>query len=211
MQIFPDRVVFPRNFRFFNRLPARFEILVVDRGAKTARGTVFELELAGQRLALPSKAELKVGTRYELEKISATEFRILREVEDGKKNADSDTVRNAPSAEPRQADGADYLSTHLAADHVDLLAVQLLSGEGRLGQAGESKFAFDLSGEFPLRGVFVQRSPGRYTLFLAGAAADTAAVQHLTQVLRDFGVEAIRPVSSDILDRIEQGSVDMKT
>lgn len=211
MQVFPDRLVFPRNFRFFNRLPSRFEILVVDRGAKTARGTVFELELAGQRLALPSKAELKVGMRYELEKISATEFRILREVDAEKKTTDTEAPRALPQQSARLTEASDYLSMHVSATSPDLLAVKFLSEQGRLSHPGESKYAFDLGGEFPLRGVFVARSPGKYTLFLSGAAADNAAVGHFTQALKDFGVEAIRQVSEEVIDRIEQGSVDMKT
>lgn len=210
MQIFPDRLVFPRNFRFFNRLPARFEILVVDRGAKTARGTVFELELGGQRLALPSKAELKVGGRYELEKVSATEFRILREVDAEKKS-----IENAPTEKPlnpqQVASGREYLAAHAAAGSVDLLAVKFISEEDRIGQVGASKYAFDLSGEFPLRGVFVARSGGKYTLFVSGAAADGRAVAHFQQALKDFGVEAIRQVTADVLERIERGSIDMKT
>lgn len=211
MQIFPDRLVFPRNFRFFNRLPARFEILVVDRGAKTTRGTVFELELVGQRLALPSKAELKVGMRYELEKISATEFRILREVDADKKPAEAEVKGAKRPNEVHPADGAEYLSTHLSAQSTDLLAVRFLSENGSIEKSGESKYAFDLTGEFALRGVFVARSPGKYTLFLSGAAADADAVRHFTDGLRDFGVEAIRQVSAEVLDRIEQGSIDMKS
>jgi len=211
LQIFPDRLVFPRNFLFFNRLPARFEILVVDRGAKTPRGTVFELELAGQRLALPSKAELKVGGRYELEKISATEFRILREIDAEKKAAEPESQPAKQRSEPRLADGAEYLSLHPSAVSPDLLAVRFLSEGRSIEKTGDTKYSFDLTGEFPLRGVFVARSSGKYTLFLSGTAADTVAVRHFTEVLKDFGVEAIRQVSADVLDRIEQGSIDMKT
>lgn len=184
---------------------------MVDRGAKTPRGTVFELELAGQRLALPSKAELKVGMRYELEKISATEFRILREVAEDKKPAESEAARSKQSTAVRDADGGEYLSSHLSAGNVDLLAVKLITDEEKVSHAGNGKYAFDLSGEFPLRGVFVVRAPGKYTLFVSGAAADQKATAHFQLTLKDFGVEAIRIVSADVLDRIAKGSIDMKT
>lgn len=172
---------------------------------------MFELEVAGQRLALPSKADLKVGARYELEKISATEFRILREVDTEKKQPEGESGAVKPKSEPRLADGAEYLAAHVAAGSNDLLAVKLIDDEGRINSPGANKYAFDLNGEFPLRGVFVARSPGKYTLFLSGAAANQRAVEHFQQALKDFGVETIRLVSADVLDRIGHGSIDMKT
>ena len=81
MEISGQRLFFPPNFRFFQRLPARFEILVIARGANRQGNTVFEVEIAGQRLALPSRVPLLPGRRYELEKITELEFRIVREKE----------------------------------------------------------------------------------------------------------------------------------
>lgn len=209
MEILPDRFVFPRNFRFFNRLPARFEILVVSRGATTPRGTVYELEVAGQRLALPSKAELKVGMRYELEKISASEFRILREGNEAQKN-----IAEAPAQTQRavqRESAVTVFSTNPAAQPADLIAVKLIADDNVVVAVGADKYAFDLGGDFSLRGVFVPRSPGNYTLFLTGAAADKLATDAFRLSLRDFGVEAVRHVSAEILDRISKGSIDMKT
>ena len=184
---------------------------MVDRGAKTPRGTVFELELAGQRLALPSKAELRVGARYELEKISATEFRILREIAEDKKPGETEIAATKPQTAPRLSDGAQYLSAQPAAGSADLLAVKLIADEGGISPAGNNKYAFDLSREFPLQGVFVARSPGKYTLFIAVTAADAHAIAHFQQALKEFGVEVIRQVTADVLERIAQGSIDMKT
>ncbi|MBL8032095.1 MAG: hypothetical protein JNJ69_00230 [Leptospiraceae bacterium] len=211
MQIGADRLFFPRNFLFFHRLPARFEIGVIARGATIPRGTVFELEVFGQRLALPSKTELKVGARYELEKISAMEFRIVREVgEEKPASAPVETVKTERRPESF-ADGLAAFAQLPSASYSDLLALRVSDDGHNIKKTGEHKYAFDLSADFPFKGVFIEREPGSYTLFVSGAAATLSATNALAAMLADFGVSAVRPVSADVLERISAGAIDMQT
>lgn len=209
MEIFPERLLFPRNFRFFHKLPARFEIHVVGKGARTAQGVVFELELAGQRLALPSRADLKIGARYELEKISGMEFRIVREIGEEKLPA-NEPVRTTEKLMAQDLPAFNHWQ-NLPVQLSDLIAIKL-AGEGHgVERTATNKYAFDFGDSFRLQGVFVASQPGSYSLFLSGHAANPETVTELTGALADLGVTAVRFVSADVFERIRAGSVDLES
>lgn len=211
MEISGQRLSIPRNFLFLNRLPARFEILVVARGAQVPKGTAFELEIQGQRLVLHSKIDLKVGARYDLEKISAFEFRILNEKAEEKRESLPVEVNNPRREKISEADAAQILQPESTAAYADLLALRVLEDSGGHLAAEADKYLFTLEAEVGLRGVFVQQGPGRYTLFVTGSGATARAVADLTEFLSPLGIGNIRAVSPAVLDRISAGAVDIRS
>lgn len=211
MEISGQRLSIPRNFFFLNRLPARFEILVVAKGATLARGTAFELEIQGQRLVLHSKIDLKVGARYDLEKISALEFKIVSEKPE-------ETRPQAPAPLPAEGRNKDSTGEALGffmpesrAVYSDLLALKVLADSGREIERKADKYLFSLASEFAVSGVFVPLAAGKYTLFVTGSGAQGEALQKFGELLNEFGVQNIRYVSEAVLQRISAGAVDLQS
>lgn len=211
MEISGQRLSIPRNFLFLHRLPARFEILVVARGAQMPKGTAFELEIQGQRLVLHSKIDLKVGARYELEKVSAFEFRILNEKAEEKREALPAEAKNPLREKISEADAAQILRPETAAAFADLLALRVFEDSGGQLSAEADKYVFTMEAEAGMRGVFVPQGPGRFTLFVSGAGATARAVTDLTDILSPLGIGNIRSVTPAVLERISAGAVDIRT
>jgi len=209
MEILGQRLFFPPNFRFFNRLPARFEILVIARGANKQGSTVFEVEIAGQRLALPSRVPLLPGKRYELEKITELEFRIIREIEVSEK----DSERNFPPRKagetapvPREEGFAPMTQMSLS----ELAILRLLEESGRSVREQNQKFLFDFSSEFELRGLFHPHHDGTYTLFVSGASAAHSFSGTLAAELKDLGITGIKVLEASLFDRLAAGAIDLR-
>jgi hypothetical protein len=209
MEIAGQHLSIPRNFLFMHRLPARFEIFVVARGAVTTKGTAFELEIAGQRLVLHSRIELKVGARYELEKVSALEFRIL-----GEKKSDKE-VHDAPSEadttmEKSGEDAIRFLALgHQLSPH-DLLALKVMEDSVSSPRRRNDKYVFDLGFEIGLKGVFVPHGPARFSLFISGHV-NPEQNGGLARLMAEVGISPVRQVSEDVLERIAAGAVDIET
>jgi hypothetical protein len=212
MEISGQRLSIPRNFFFLNRLPARFEILVVAKGAPLAKDTAFELEIQGQRLVINSKIDLKVGARYELEKISALEFKIVGEKAEEQKAAAAASL--PPEKILKNDTGEEALGFFMPesrAAYTDLLALKVLADSGRDILQKSDKYLFNLASEFAVSGVFVPKAAGKYTLFLSGSGAHPGAIQEFGDMLAGFGVQNIRYVSAAVLERISAGAVDLQS
>lgn len=208
MEIAGQRLFFPPNFRFFHRLPARFEILVIGQGASRTGGTVFEVEIAGQRLALPSRVALVPGRRYELEKISEFEFRIVEEKTEREKNAPGLRTLDQPDA-TRVKDQAPALPPPLPFSLGELAVFRLLEENGGGVREQNRKFLFDFVGEIELRGLFHPHSDGTYTLFVSGTAARRGFTAALADELKSLGVSAIRIIESPVFERLAAGAIDL--
>lgn len=210
MEIRGQSLSIPRNFFFLNRLPARFEILVVGRGVTSAKGTAFELEIQGQRLMLHSKVDLKPGARYELEKISALEFRILTEKLEEKKEPAAEIREAAARAKPSETEAAAYLQAQSDANSTDVLALKVLADSGRKIEAKADKYLFNLEAEFPVRGVFVPQAGG-FSLFVSSLGLNAGDIENLRHALSPIGIQNIRSVTPAVLERISAGAVDIQS
>lgn len=210
MQIAGQKLFFPANFRFFNRLPSRFEILVIARGAETRRGTAFEIEIAGQRLVLPSRVALKPGARYELEKVSNLEFRIVSE----KSTAEAEKTTEIP-VRPRAAAPSVFAEQFFTPDQpprlTELLALRVLEDAGRSLSDRGKKYVFDFDAEFPLQGLFHGTAEGGYTLFLAGAAADEQLISALNGILAELKISGIKRVEPQVFEHLATGAIDLRS
>lgn len=212
MEVFGQKLFFPPNFRFFHRLPARFEIFVVARGAERQGKTVFDIEIAGQRLALPSRVPLVPGRRYELEKISDFEFRIVKE-----KSAPEKTEEFAAHAEKNRESSNETAIAQTGFPFSDLVfslsdwaILRSLEDTGRSLTEKNGKFLFDFSGEFSLKGIFHPHRDGNYTLFLSGALADPKLVSELKSIFQHLPITGIKILNSTIFDRISAGAINIE-
>lgn len=208
MEISGQRLFFPPNFRFFNRLPARFEILVIARGANKQGSTVFEVEIAGQRLALPSRVALVPGKRYELEKVSELEFRIVREKAVTEKEAEQLPRLREPNEVATQSTDAG-IPNITPFSLGELAILRLLEEEGRSVREQNQKYLFDFSGEFELRGLFHSHRDGSYTLFVSGSLAAGAFPGALSDELKSLGISGIKVLDSAVFDRLAAGAIDL--
>ena len=211
MEISGQRLSIPRNFFFLNRLPARFEILVVARGANTPKGTAFELEIYGQRLMLHSKVDLKVGARYELEKASALEFKILSEKTEEIKEQSAPELPVSREKNTRETDAAGFFLPQVGTAYSDLLALRVLADAGKKIEAANSKYLFNFNAEIPLSGVFVPVATGQFNLFLSGQGIQGEHIDALAGLLAPLGIQNVRSVSPAILERISAGAVDIQS
>lgn len=211
MEIAGQKLFLPANFSFLRRLPARFEIIVVGRGAEKSGLIAFELEVQGQRMVLKSGVELKIGARYELEKVNETQFRLLRQITEGEPFSE----KPLPGTKTGQAQNLPAEAhVHLSQSHLlpqDLVAIKLLEREKENIQKRESKFFFDWDRKFSLSGVFVPLPGGGYTLFLAGSAATAKVAEKLSGLMTDLPVKNIRSVSRQVLESIAAGAIDLKS
>lgn len=211
MEISGQRLSIPRNFFFLNRLPARFEILVVGKGAQMPKGTAFELEILGQRLVLQSKIDLKVGARYELEKISAMEFKILAEKNEESRERPATETRSEAARKSETIQAETFFRGDGAFPPADLLALKVLADSGRSVSRENGKYLFNLATEFDTSGVFVPASPGRYRLFVSGQKLAKNDIDNLAALLAPLGVESIRHVNAGVLARLAAGAVDISS
>jgi hypothetical protein len=209
MEISGQRLFFPPNFKFFHRLPARFEILVIARGANKQGSTVFEVEISGQRLALPSRVALIPGKRYELEKISELEFRIVREKEPTEKEAGQE-LRTRKSDEPPAESTHTPLSGITPFSLGELALLRLLEEGGKSVRERNDKYVFDFSGEFELRGLFHPHRDGGYTLFISGVLAAAGFPDALSDELKSLGIRQVRILDNAVFDRLAAGAVDLR-
>lgn len=208
-EISGQKLLLPPNFRFFHRLPARFEILVIARGANRQGSTVFEVEISGQRLALPSRVALVPGKRYELEKISEFEFRIVREKAPLKEEAGEEVRMHRPDEPPVQSSSAP-LPGITAFSLGELAVLRLLEEGGKPLREQNEKFVFDFAGEFDLRGLFHPHRDGNYTLFVCGVMASAVLSEALSQELRSLGIREIRVLDAAVFERLAAGAVDLR-
>jgi hypothetical protein len=208
MEISGQRLFLPPNFRFFHRLPARFDILVIARGADKKGSTVFEVEINGQRLALPSRVALIPGKRYELEKVSEFEFRIVREKEPTEKEA-------AEEIRLRKTEDLPAQTTELPQSGItpfslgELALLRLLEEGGKAVREQNEKYIFDFSAEFDLRGLFHPNRDGGFTLFLSGQLAAAGFPDALLDELKALGIRQLRILENAIFDRLAAGAVDL--
>jgi hypothetical protein len=211
MEISGQRISLPRNFLFLNRLPARFEILVIAKGATLPKGTAFEVEIQGQRLVLQSKIELKAGARYDLEKISALEFKILAEKGDDSREKTDAGLRTEPQRKQTNAESTGFFIPDTKTTAQDLLALKVLADSGRRVSANGDKYLFSLESEVDLSGVFVPQTPGRYRLFVSGHGIQKDDLEKLSESLSALGIDGVRHVTPAVLARISAGAVDIRT
>lgn len=68
----------PRNFPFIARLPARFQMLVLEENNTTAKGTWYRVKIDGQELTILSRIHLHKGQKYAVEKKSDNELKIAK-------------------------------------------------------------------------------------------------------------------------------------
>lgn len=213
VEIAGQKLFLPANFAFLRRLPARFEILVIGRGAEKSGLIAFELEVQGQRMVLKSGVDLKIGARYELEKVNETQYKLLRLV--AEPEAATEKVFSAGKADPEQnAHVTAY--AHLDQRYLsppDLVAVKLLEEDLAGIERRDSKFYFDWEKKFSLSGVFIPIAGGGggYVLFLAGKAASNGAAEKLLGLMTDLPVKSIRCVSHHVLESIAAGAIDLKS
>ncbi len=70
----------PRNFPFFNKLPQRFYIKILQKRNTISEGTWYFVEINQNRLNLLSRTKLKLGSIFYVEKKNDFELKILKEV-----------------------------------------------------------------------------------------------------------------------------------
>ena len=209
MKIVGEKLLLPRNFEFFRRLPARFEILVVGKGAVRPDGSAFEVEILGQRLTLKSKVDLKPGARYALEKQSAVEFRIVRETEPEAAAAKTATrQKRADEALPRQDQGVTLYFEGSVTNAADLWKIQNLADSGlTIDQQGQ-KYRFDFEAAAGIKGLFVPVSSGGFSLLVCGPAATPQNTTTLQELLGDLQIRSVARIDAATFERIAGGAID---
>ena len=208
MKIIGEKLVLPRNFEFFRRLPARFEILVIAKGAVRPDAATFEIEIQGQRLTLRSKVDLKPGARYELEKQSVTEFRITRET-DSESAIVTRRVADRASAEARdKSDNLQLLFDGPNLTATDLWKVQAFAEAGGEVEQRGQKYRFDFESEAGMKGLFVPVSSGGYSLLISGPAAIRENIEAFQLLLEDLQIRSVSRVDAATFDRISDGAID---
>lgn len=209
MKIVGEKLLLPRNFEFFRRLPSRFEILVVGKGAVRPEGSAFEVEILGQRLTLKSIVDLKPGARYELEKQSAMEFRIVRETERDSNDAKAATQLKRSDAVPANEDqGATLYFEGALTSAADLWKIQNLADSGLAVEEQGQKYRFDFETAAGLKGLFVPVSSGGFSLLVCGAAATTENTTLFQEILGDLQIRSVARIDSATFERIAGGAID---
>ncbi|MBV6494143.1 MAG: hypothetical protein LDLANPLL_02169 [Turneriella sp.] len=210
MEILGRHLTLPHNFLFLHRLPARFEVIVVGRGATFANGTAFELEILGQRLVLRSKIELKLGARYELEKVDSLNFRILTEKTD-EKNTLRESDESLPQArkENEQLVSLDYFQNFPEATIFDLFALKILEESAQKIKEQGSKFLFEFTDKIGMKGIFVPLGTGEYSLFITGKFGNTQIAKELVELLFPLRIRKVQIVSTQVFEQIASGAVNI--
>lgn len=209
MKVVGEQLVLPRNFEFFRRLPARFQILVIGKGAVRAEGTTFEIEIMGQRLTLRSKIELKAGNRYELEKKSFTEFRIAREIEKdstGESSAVTTTAKKSDAAESPSSFSLRFDGTGVTPQ--DLLKLNDLGESDAVIEPAGKKIRFDLESSVGLKGLFVPRSNGSSVLIVTGVSTTDENLEQFRALLSDLKISSVTRVDAATFEHIASGAID---
>ena len=204
--IISDSVLFPRNLAFFQRLPARFEILVLARGEKTANGTFYELQVAGQKLTLLSKVDLKNGSRYELEKTGDLTFRIARE-----KPFEDEMTGDSPKPVSNEQKIAHENNPSLF--FFPELPARLLhkifeSSKGSIKTVGE-KVIFDFEAEFHVKGLFVIDADRQISLFLTGRDDLQEMIDHLRALLHLPNLKQIAAIKEESFAALSAGGINL--
>jgi len=208
MKIVGEQLVLPHNFEFFRRLPSRFEILVIGKGAIRAEGSTFEIEIMGQRLTLRSKVDLKPGARYELEKQSVTEFRISRELDHEKapsQQAAADrpnSLKNDSTNDPQLLFAAGNVSVH------DLWKIHTFADSTSSIEQRENKYLFDIEASAGIKGLFVPVSSGGHALLLCGAAVNNENLNAFRAMLSDLQIRSVARVDAATFELIATGAID---
>jgi hypothetical protein len=208
MKIVGEQLVLPRNFEFFRRLPSRFEILVIGKGAIRAEGSTFEIEIMGQRLTLRSKVDLKAGARYELEKQSATEFRIARELVHEKAQPQQTAADKPPSLKNESVHDPHLLFAAGDVSAQDLWKIHTLADSTPRIEQRENKYLFDLEASAGIKGLFVPVSSGGHALLLCGTAASNENLNALRGMLSDLQIRSVARVDAATFERIATGAID---
>lgn len=209
MQVLGQSLLFPTNFRFFAKLPVRFEILVLSRGAQTKNGVGFEVEILGQRLMLRSKIELKLGARYELEKSSPFEFRIVAEKEPNgtteKKLGDLQGAKN----ERVELAYEELFTQQTQPSLAEILSLKILEDESSITRLQNKKYLFEFKHDFSLRGLFHANDSGQWTLFLTGEAAQKELVHQLKESLAELSIVSIQIIDATLFQSLAGGALDL--
>lgn len=198
------RLLLPANFAFIKKLPERFSVQVIARGGVRNGLPVFEVEIFGQRLALPAKAELIPGRRYEVEKAGLFELRVVRQLpEDKNEHAFSEAAPKKPECIP----AAEYFPPQFPISLAELAVFPLMHGHSEIIALGQKKFYFALA-EFDLRGIFYAAGEW-YSLFLCGKAAENSLVADMKEQLAELKIRRIRIVPPAVFERLSQGAIDL--
>jgi hypothetical protein len=209
VKVVGEQLVLPRNFEFFRRLPARFQILVIGKGAVRPEGTTFEIEIMGQRLTLRSKIELKPGNRYELEKKSVTEFRIAREIEkDSPGESFSATVTTKKLADIENVPSFAMRFDGVSVSPHDLLQVRDLEESDAVIETVGKKFRFDLETSVGLKGLFVPRSDASFALIVTGVSTNEENLEQFRALVADLKITSVARVDATTFEHISSGAID---
>jgi hypothetical protein len=149
------------------------------------------------------------GKRYELEKISELEFRIVREKEPTEKEAGQE-LRTRKSDEPPAESTHTPLSGITPFSLGELALLRLLEEGGKSVRERNDKYVFDFSGEFELRGLFHPHRDGGYTLFISGVLAAAGFPDALSDELKSLGIRQVRILDNAVFDRLAAGAVDLR-
>jgi len=202
VQISGKRLFFPRNFRFLERLPARFDLTVIKRGVSGPKetGSAYEVRVMGQPLVIRSKVELKEGARYELEKKGPLEFSIISEKA-------QETIQKADAPEKTTLPSGDLLLPQLPLP--ERFALKIVEDDQNISKISSGKYLFDWNHEFGLRGLFVERGAKEYILFLTGHSAKAREVEQYGELLIGTAVSSVRYVQEQIFESLLVGAVDL--
>lgn len=208
MKIVGEKLVLPRNFEFFRRLPARFEILVIAKGAVGPDATTFEIEIQGQRLTLRSRVDLKPGARYELEKQSVTEFRIARETESEPAYSGRRVAERAATEAGEARENLQPLPDAAGLAAADLWKIHAFAEAGREVEPRGQKYRFDFESEAGMKGLFIPISSGGYSLLISGPAAIQENIEAFQLLLEDLQIRSVSRVDAATFERISDGAID---
>lgn len=209
MQVTGQSLLFPSNFRFFAKLPARFEILVLSRGAQTKNGVGFEVEILGQRLMLRSKVELRLGARYELEKSSGFEFRIVGEKESNASVEKKIDVLKSAKSEKIELVSEEIFPQQIQPSLAEIISLKILEDESSITRLQNRKYLFEFTHDFSLRGLFHANEAGKWTLFLTGEAAQKELAHQLKESLTELSIVSIQIIDAVLFQSLADGALDL--
>ncbi len=193
----------PRNFLFFQRLPARFSMVVLKAGNETPKGRWYEVEIRGQQLNLLSRVPLKPGSSVLVEKHGDHELKLLQNNASNPVSGNNGLDVFSPASATANAETTFFPETFL--DLASLLALREWesNNEQIIEPRQAAVYRFTLPGETPLSGAFTGES-GKWRLYLPDILSRKEAAE-LSAWLNDLGVYEVHLLPEKELARLGAG------
>ncbi len=177
----------PRNFSFFQRLPARFKMVVLAEGNQTADGRWYKVDISGHVLNLKSKSPLKAGQQLLIEKQTALELKVVENLSE--KNPVVEQAAVTGRAGEPEAPMSQMVDQLLNLDGLlslaSLLLLEVQPGVTEISSRGRQiQFSLPLlNQQRKIEGIFREKENG-WQLFIA--APEALQNEQLEDELADF-------------------------